>query len=170
RRQVVGDLPNMYAESRIHPIYRLKRQNCAGKREGSGGWLRGAGRRRAAWRAEVASPLPGAQAAVPQVRRGELYPSGFQGPERQFRRGEGNIPSGHGELCTAQRTFGVVESVPIKTRRLRLIEGRLQRPEMLPVMNPVPIKVCRYQQDVHRSAHPQPERQIGMWTEVGKSP
>src|SRR5262245_22720001 len=71
RRQVGRDLPNMYAESRIHPIYRLERQNCADKLARSGGRLRGAGSRRATWWSEVSRPLPGAQAAVLQVGRSQ---------------------------------------------------------------------------------------------------
>src|SRR4029079_17157186 len=125
----------MYAESRIHPIYRLERQNCAGR---SGGRLRGAGSRRATRRTEVTCPFPGTEAAVLQVGRSQLQAARFQSSECQFCRGKRDIPSCRGELGTAQRAFRVIESFPIKARRPGLIEGGLQRAEMLPVMNPVP--------------------------------
>src|SRR5262245_11329885 len=150
----------MYAESRIHPDLSVGAAETSRQIRGSGGRLRRAGGRRSAWRAEVADPLPRAQTAVAQVRRRQLHTPGFQGPKRQFGCSKGDVSSGQGEFRTAQRAFGVIERLPIKAGGLRLIEGCLQRPEMLPVMNPVPIKVGGDQQDVEGSADSQPERQI----------
>src|SRR5262245_21860213 len=127
---------------------------------GSGGRLRGAGSGRAAWRAEVSRPLLGTQAALAQVRSRQLQVPRFQGSEGQFGRRKGDIPPGHGEFPAAQWAFRVIERLPVKPRRPRLIEGRLQRPEMLPLMNPLPIEVCGYQQDADRSTRSQPEREI----------
>ena len=115
----------MSAESRIHEIYRLKRQNCAGERETSDRRLRRAGGCRAVGRTEVASPIPGAQAAVVKICGGKLHPTASQRPQRQLRRSERDIAASHAQFRTTQGALGVSERLPIEARCPRLIESRL---------------------------------------------
>jgi hypothetical protein len=61
---------------------------------------------------------------VAQVRRCELQATLSQGAQRQFRGGEGYVPSGRIELPVPERTFGVPERLPVKAGGLRLIERR----------------------------------------------
>src|SRR5215468_11099342 len=112
-------------------------------------------------RSEITEPLEPSQGALTNSKDGQREAAPHDGPYEPLGIPVRVVALRELTLSRQQRTFNVVERVPRKRRGTSQVKCRLQRPQMLFLMNAIPVQVCGYQHHSRRSARPQPEREVG---------